>query len=127
MHRLFPLKITSSASVGLEVSSLDNHLLVGFPLNTILPLNFFVVFFSRISISLLKPPLIMWYQLFNKYRLKESLPIRFSVSFVSASDPSCSNFLNLLRTKYMCAKLARFSIVVFLKSSINIAINYTIC
>ena len=46
------VKKSSSDAVGLEVSSLDNHYLVGFTLNTILPLSFFVVlFWSSIIVS----------------------------------------------------------------------------
>ena len=47
---VFVRKIVSSYVVVLELSYLDNHSLVGFPLNTILSLSFFVLFFSIIII-----------------------------------------------------------------------------
>ena len=71
-HQLLPLKKSSSDAMGLEVSSLDNQYLVSFPLNTIIPLSFCCcALLIHNHYSLMGPSILLWRQVFNKYRLKK--------------------------------------------------------
>ena len=88
------LKISSSNAVGIEVSSIDNHSLIGLSFNAILSLIFFCcALWIQYYFSLLSPSIILCKNIFNKNNHKQFYLSSWSISFISASRSSCPNFL----------------------------------
>ena len=82
--------------------------------------------FIQYNYSLLRPSLILWYQVFNRNRINTSSPIKLVHILFQRITPFLSKILNILLRKYLCKNLADFSIILFLDYSITLTIDFTV-